>query len=161
MPDPQALLQDGRIVLRRLMTSRKTAWFWAAALGLFAMAAGILLLAVSGWFITAAALAGIVNLATAYTFNYPAAGAVVRGLAIGRTAGRYGERLVSHNATLALLADLRSLLFGRLANARHATRNSSHMHRLVSDIDLLDEYPLRLALPWLWALILLALWLLL
>lgn len=53
------------------------------------------------------AIAGFPGL---YYFNYMLPAAGVRGAAIFRTAGRYGERLVSHDATFKVLAHLRVLL---------------------------------------------------
>ena len=78
---------------------------------------GIALLAVSGWFISAAALAGMSAL-TAHTFNFFTPGAIVRGLSIARTAGRYGERLANHEATFRLIASLRSEIFNKLAHRK-------------------------------------------
>ncbi|EAR62357.1 amino acid ABC transporter ATP-binding/permease protein [Neptuniibacter caesariensis] len=71
---------------------------------------GIALLAVSGWFISAAAAAGLSTI-TAHTFNFFTPGAMVRGLSISRTAGRYGERITSHEATFRIIAQLRADLF--------------------------------------------------
>ena len=50
-------------------------------------------------------------------FNYLIPSAAIRGLAVVRTAARYGERLWSHEAALRALAGLRSALFARLAHA--------------------------------------------
>ncbi|MDO5639446.1 MAG: thiol reductant ABC exporter subunit CydC [Neisseria sp.] len=150
--------------LRELFRSRRQMWAIAWALGAMTLLASVALLAVSGWFISAAAVAGISALATAYTFDYFRPGAIIRTLAIARTAGRYGERLASHNAVLALLRDLRCRFFNRLAAApvHQQAASADSMHRLTGDIDLLDQLPLRLLMPWLWALLLqtaFALWL--
>ena len=156
--------QDFR--LRELWQSRKGMWGIAWLLGAVTLLATVALLAVSGWFISAAAMAGLVAMTTAYTFDYFRPAAIIRALAIARTAGRYGERLASHNAVLALLRDLRVRFFARLAAAPNAAAmvSAQTMHRLTSDIDLLDQLPLRFLMPWLWALLLqaaFALWLLL
>jgi len=59
--------------------------FWVGiAVSLLPVAAGILLLGVSGWFITAAALAGL----SGAFLNIFAPSAIIRALAIIRTAGR-------------------------------------------------------------------------
>ncbi len=151
MPQPHTPL-----TLRHLAASRRGMWALAWLLGMLTLLATIGLLALSGWFISAAALAGMVSLASAYTFNYFGPAAIIRLLAIVRTAGRYGERLASHHAALGLLADLRNTMFARLAAASGSrTASVRQMHRLTSDIDLLNEYPLRLLLPWLWAQLLL------
>lgn len=154
------------IRLRDLWQSRSGMWSVAWLLGAVTLLATVALLAVSGWFISAAAAAGVAALATAYMFDYFRPGAIIRALAIVRTAGRYGERLASHNAVLALLRDLRVRFFGRLAAAAGSVDvvSAGSMHRLTSDIDLLDQWPLRFLMPWLWALLLqtaFVLWLLL
>ena len=150
------LSADGRFRLGNLTRARRGAWFLASSVGAVTLFATVALLALSGWFITAAAGAGAANLATAYNFNYLIPAAIIRLLAIIRTAGRYGERMASHNAVLALLADLRSVCFARLLAAPHSTANLSvkRMHRLTGDIDLLDNWPLAVILPWIWALVL-------
>ena len=151
-----ALWQNGRLSLRHLLDSRREAWVLAWLLGMATAIATIGLLALSGWFITAAGLAGMVSLGSAFTFNYFGPAAIIRLFAIVRTAGRYGERLASHNAVLALLADLRSSLFARLAATPSAqTASMRQMHRLTSDIDLLNAWPLSVVLPWLWAVVML------
>ncbi|MFC7611886.1 ABC transporter domain-containing protein [Teichococcus aestuarii] len=79
----------------------------------------------------------------------PAAG--IRLLALVRTAGRYGERLVTHDATLALLAALRERLFRGWAApgaARHLlARPARLLFRLTADVDALDGLYLRLLVP--------------
>ena len=150
------LWSQQQLKLSNLLLSRKSAWLLAWLLGQVTAIASIALLALSGWFITAAGLAGIISLATAYTFNYFTPAGVIRLLAIVRTAGRYGERLGSHDAVLGLLADLRSGLFSRLAAGKQQQQNSMRqMHSLLSDIELLNNWPLNVVLPWLWALIML------
>lgn len=148
------------IRLRSLLASRLAGWSLAWLLGALTLWAAIGLLAVSGWFISAAALAGLTTVA-AYGFDYFRPAAVIRFFAIVRTAGRYAERLASHNAALGLLSDLRRRVFARLAALSdqrvRLTRSAGLMHRLVADIDLLDQFPLRVILPWCWASLLLAL----
>ncbi|WP_299195015.1 ATP-binding cassette domain-containing protein [uncultured Amphritea sp.] len=97
---------------------------------------GIALLAVSGWFISATALAGL-SLASAHGFNYFAPGAIVRGLSIARTFGRYGERLATHEATFRVISHLRSDMFGTLTrhNWQEQPLNSHEASsRLLDDI---------------------------
>lgn len=160
-------MKDERdLKLRELWLGRSGMWTLAWLLGALTLLAGAALLATSGWFISAAAAAGLTAIATAFTFDYFRPGAIIRALAITRTAGRYGERLASHNAVLALLRDLRCRFFNRMAAspAQSNMVSSQAMHRLTSDIDLLDQLPLRFLMPWLWALLLqavFALWLLL
>lgn len=151
------LLRDNRLALRQLTRSRRGGWLLALLLGLVTLFAMIGLLALSGWFISAAAFAGLVSLTMAFSFNYFTPATVIRFFAIVRTAGRYGERLASHHAVLALLADLRSVLFARLLRSRTAglrLHSMRQMHRLTSDVDTLNEWPLAMLLPWAWALLL-------
>ena len=74
---------------------------WMLSLGIVlaivTLLASIGLLTLSGWFLSASAVAGVAGL---YSFNYMLPAAGVRGAAITRTAGRYFERLVSHDARL-------------------------------------------------------------
>ena len=118
-------------------------------LALLTVGASIGLLTLSGWFLSAAAVAGLTI--ARETFNYMLPGAFVRGCAMGRTAGRWGERVVSHNATFKLLTDLRIFFFkklaplvpGKVANLRDADL----LNRLVADIDAMDHVYLRLINP--------------
>ena len=56
----------------------------------------------------------MVGVAGIYGFNYMLPAAGVRGAAIIRTAGRYFERLVSHDATFRVLQHLRVFTFSKL-----------------------------------------------
>ncbi|MFA5678848.1 MAG: ATP-binding cassette domain-containing protein [Pseudomonas sp.] len=140
------------IRLRQLLASRKGAWSLSLLLGWITLIAVLGLLAVSGWFITASAAAGLL-VAGAYSFDFFRPAALIRLAAMTRTAGRYAERLSSHHAVLALLQDLRCRVFGRLAANPASTLQSSarQQHRLVADIDLLDRFPLSVVAPWFWA----------
>ncbi|MDO8361117.1 MAG: thiol reductant ABC exporter subunit CydC, partial [Devosia sp.] len=105
-------------------------------LSLVTLAAGIGLLGVSGWFLTAAALT---TAGAAFNLFAPSAG--VRGLSFLRILSRYGERLTGHNATLKLLSELRRWLFARLfglvpVGGRFG--RADLVSRLVADIDALD-----------------------
>ncbi|RVT99628.1 ATP-binding cassette domain-containing protein [Rhodovarius crocodyli] len=121
-----------------------------AVLAALAVLAGVALLGLSGWFITATALAGLVP-AGALMFDVFMPGAGIRLLAILRTAARYGERVVAHDATLALLAALRERLFRGFAQpgiARAlAARPARLLFRLSVDVDALDSVYLRLLVP--------------
>lgn len=143
------------IRLRSLLRSRQASWNLALLLGALTLFSAIALLATSGWFITASAIAGLV-MTSSFTFDYFRPAALIRLFAIVRTAGRYGERLTSHHATLSLLKDLRSQVFRALtlrntAAAVDSTGSAATMHRLVADIDRLDRFPLQFLAPWLWS----------
>ena len=118
---------------------------FAAALA--AGVGGLILLALSGWFLTAAALAGGSGAAAVAAFNYLIPAAAIRGLAVVRTAARYGERLWSHEAALHALAGMRAALFARLAHAdgRSAPDLSGGdaSARLIGDIAALEDLVVR------------------
>ena len=71
---------------------------------LIPIALGMGLLGLSGWFIAATAIAGL-QVISALTFDVFMPSAGIRLLALGRTAARYGERLITHDATLAAIAE--------------------------------------------------------
>ncbi len=124
--------------------------FTGLLLSITTLMAGIGLLSLSGWFLSAAAVAGL-TVVTAQTFNYftPAGG--VRFLSIARTASRYGERLATHEATFRLLTQLRSWTWRKLlplsAKNLQGLRQGDLLNRLVADIDTLDHLYLRLLTP--------------
>ncbi|WP_432463570.1 amino acid ABC transporter ATP-binding/permease protein [Agarivorans sp. QJM3NY_33] len=143
--------------LRHLLVWQWRGWSLSGLLGLLTVAATVLLLAYSGWFISAAAMAGVAAI-QAGSFNYMRPGAVIRFLAITRTAGRYAERLQSHHTVLSLLKNLRVNTFHRLSHQSIADSlrfeqpdSAETLQRLISDIDLLDQFPLRAIAPWFWA----------
>lgn len=120
-----------------------------AALGLLVLLAGVSLLGLSGWFITAAAAAGLAGTGAVFDVFRPSA--LVRLLALGRTAARYGERVLTHDATLRSLASLRVRLLRSYAAAPYDRlvnlRGPQVLNRLTADVDALDGVPLRLILP--------------
>lgn len=128
-------------------------WLISWLLGLIFAISIIALLMISGWFITSAALAGMLAVGS-HAFNYMVPAGIIRMLAIARTASRYGELMVSHHAVFDLLKTLRLRFFNRLtamplAQQRQTLNTSQYMHRLVSDINKLDEFILRVISPWL------------
>ena len=136
--------------LRRLLglMRARRAWLWGGlALAVLAALGAVGLMAVSGWFIAAMALAG----ASGAAINYFTPAALIRGFAILRSGGRYAERLATHEATLRALADLRVWLFGRLiplAPARLAALRSAELFaRLRADIDALGHVYLAVLVP--------------
>ncbi|MCR9089058.1 MAG: hypothetical protein NXH97_20210 [Rhodobacteraceae bacterium] len=90
----RALLQIAGL----LLTADRWAMARGAALSVTVLAMGAALLGLSGWFITATGIAGLAGLGIAFDVFRPSAG--VRFLTLGRTAARYGERLLTHDATL-------------------------------------------------------------
>lgn len=118
------------------------------SLAIVTLLASIGLLTLSGWFLASAATVGTAGL---YNFNYilPAAG--VRVAAIIRTAGRWTERVVSHDATFSVLQYLRLYTFTRILplspGAIARFRQTELLNRLVADVDTLDHLYLRVISP--------------
>ena len=139
-----------RLVLRPFFVEQPRALLLGGLLAALTVLAGMALLGLSGWFITATALAGL-HAATAFTFDVFMPSAGIRLLALGRTASRYGERLVTHDATFGVLAALRVRLFRGWARPEAARallmRPARLLFRLTSDIDALESLYLRLLVP--------------
>ena len=131
---------------------------WMLTLGIVlaivTLLASIGLLTLSGWFLSASAVAGFAGL---YSFNYMLPAAGVRGTAIVRTAGRYFERLVSHDATFRVLQHLRIFTFSKLLPLSPAGlarfRQGELLNRVVADVDTLDHLYLRVISPLVGALV--------
>ncbi|TXL92226.1 thiol reductant ABC exporter subunit CydD [Streptomyces sp. IB2014 016-6] len=116
----------------------------ALVLGSLALGSAVGLMAVSGYLISRASeQPPVLYLMVAVT--------ATRAFGIGRAVFRYAERLVSHDAVLRMLADLRVSVFRRLerlapAGLRQARRGDL-LSRLVADVDALQDYWLRWLLP--------------
>lgn len=143
-------------IFRLLLSMARAKWPWlllGLACSVVTVLANMALLALAAWFLASMALAGV----SGVLFNYFLPAGAIRTLAIVRSVGRYFERLVSHDATLRLLADLRVRFFERLVPlapaslGRDGGRGGMHsadlFSRLRADIDLLDNFYLRLLLP--------------
>ncbi|MDR6538010.1 ATP-binding cassette domain-containing protein [Variovorax soli] len=121
-----------------------------AGLAALTVLMGMGLLGLAGWFITATALAGL-HAATALVFDVFMPSAGIRLLALSRTASRYGERLLTHDATFAVLAALRVRLFRGWARPDAArqllARPARLLFRLSADVDALESFYLRLLVP--------------
>lgn len=139
-----------RALLPYLALYRRHFWllFLGVVLAIVTLLASIGLLTLSGWFLSASAVVGVAGL---YSFNYMLPAAGVRGAAITRTAGRYFERLVSHDATFRVLQHLRVTTFSKLLPLSPAGlarfRQGELLNRLVADVDTLDHLYLRVISP--------------
>lgn len=137
--------------LVRLLAPRR-GWLWAGlGLSILTLLANFGLLALSGWFLAATALVGLAGYAAQNTFNFFTPAAMVRFFATVRVLSRYGERLVTHEATFRLLADLRVWFYTRLEPLAPAVlqvhRAADLLNRIVTDIDTLNLFYLRVFLP--------------
>ena len=139
-----------RALLPYLVLYKRHKWMLTlgVALAILTLLASIGLLTLSGWFLSASAVAGFAGL---YSFNYMLPAAGVRGTAITRTAGRYFERLVSHDATFRVLQHLRVDTFSKLLPLSPAGlaryRQGELLNRVVADVDTLDHLYLRVISP--------------
>jgi ATP-binding cassette subfamily C protein CydC len=136
-------------VFALIWRDQRSALLRGATLSVVVLAMGAALLGLSGWFITAAAMAGLAGMGATFDVFRPSA--MVRFLALGRAAARYGERLLTHDATLRALESLRlRVLRAHLAapyDRMIRLRGAQALNRLTADIDALDGVPLRLVLP--------------
>lgn len=136
-----------------LPPARDTAKLWRLTILLAAagLACAILLGGLSAWFLGSVAIAGLS--AAALTFNFHVPAAFVRLFALGRTATRYGERLLGHQAALTDQTSRRIALFAALARgpaARAAGWQLADPARLadyLDDVEDLDFARLRTDLP--------------
>ncbi|WP_300760097.1 ATP-binding cassette domain-containing protein, partial [Janthinobacterium sp.] len=137
-------------VLRQLLLAQPGKLVAGAVLAALTVIAGMALLGLSGWFITATSIAGL-HASTALMFDVFGPSAGIRLLAIGRTGSRYAERLVTHDATFAALATIRVELFRGWslpeAGKRLLRQPAKLLFRLTADIDALESLYLRLIVP--------------
>ncbi len=134
----------------RLLQLMRPYWGWlvlSAFLASVTVLANAALLGTSGWFITAMGLAGVAGV----SMNYFTPAAMIRGFAILRTVSRYAERVISHEATLRVLAGLRVWLYKKLeplAPGALATNRAADLStRLQGDVDRLEQVFLRFISP--------------
>ncbi|MEV6793817.1 thiol reductant ABC exporter subunit CydD [Streptomyces sp. NPDC051320] len=116
----------------------------ALLLGSLALGSAVGLMATSGWLISRAAQhPPVLYLMVAVT--------ATRAFGTGRAVFRYAERLVSHDAVLRMLADVRVAVYRRLERIAPGglsrVRRGDLLSRLVADVDALQDYWLRWLLP--------------
>lgn len=137
------------VILRTMIADARANVGLAGGLALAVLLMGAALLGLSGWFITAAATAGLAGAGLVFDVFRPSA--MVRLLALGRTAARYGERLVSHDATLRAIAALRVRMLAAQIGAPLDRLMRMHsgqaLNRVSADVEALDALPLRVVLP--------------
>lgn len=165
------------LTLRQLILPLLPQWMLAWLLGILSLFCALGLLMVAGWFVSMAGLSGLLLLGSVM-FQYGLPSFLIRCFAVGRTLGRYGELVWSHKIVFDLLKKLRLQFFVEFARLDNHTRThlglASTWHRLVKDIDTLDEFPLKvvnvqvvfisltvliaigvlIVLPWAWVIVL-------
>ncbi|MFV0308615.1 MAG: thiol reductant ABC exporter subunit CydC [Desertimonas sp.] len=143
--DPPVGMRDAWRALRRRVEVSPSRVGLAIGLGLVAEASTLGLAGVAAWLLLRAS-------------EQPSLGTLgvavvaVRAFGVGKGAGRYAERLASHDAGLRALARLRGRLIGRLAMVE-PTRTSTLatpelVRRTVDDVDALLDLLVRTLIPW-------------
>ena len=143
-PSTEALRHPVR-ALWEAMSAQKRELGLAGFLGALASGSTVALLGVSAWLIaTASQMPPVLTLTVA--------AALVRTLAISRSAFRYLERLVGHDAAFRGLTELRVTVYRALERLAPTGLRSfgrgDLLARLVADVDAALDLPLRVVLPW-------------
>jgi ATP-binding cassette, subfamily C, bacterial CydC len=117
---------------------------FAVVLGIVTMASNVGLLSVAAYLISISALQYGLSQLTLPMF-------LVQIFGLSRAVSRYLERLVSHNVTFKLLANLRTWLYGRLEPLSPARllehRSGDLLTRIVKDVEELENVYLRVFSP--------------
>ncbi|WNO65885.1 thiol reductant ABC exporter subunit CydD [Streptomyces sp. AM2-3-1] len=148
--EPEALRQtavrSGEVLarVREAAGAQRGQLALALVLSSLALGSAVGLMAVSGWLISRASeQPPVLYLMVAVT--------ATRAFGLGRAVFRYAERLVSHDAVLKMLAELRVAVYRGLERITPAglgrTRRGDLLSRLVADVDTLQDYWLRWLLP--------------
>ncbi|GGD12469.1 ATP-binding cassette domain-containing protein [Aquisalinus flavus] len=146
-----------RIPLPALWTDKS--WRPALIIALVTALSGLLLVGVSGWFLSSVALAGAAAGvgatagAAAFAYNYHLPAGLIRLFAITRTAGKYAERLAGHAAALRDQMKHRTRLFRDMASARTVYEDGWQLSRddqlgaFIDDVEKVEFATLRASLP--------------
>jgi ATP-binding cassette, subfamily C, bacterial CydC len=131
-----------RVFLRLLGLMRSYWWrvLLGVLLGVATVTSNVGLLATAAYVISAAAVVPFLAMLTVPVY-------LVRLFSVSRAASRYAERLVSHDVTFRLLAELRTRFFIRLAPLAPARllnyRSGDLLARIVKDVEELQNVYLR------------------
>ncbi len=134
------------IFLRLLSFLSAFRWMVALAilLGSIMIASNMLLLGMAAYLIAAAALGPLLAILTIPIY-------IVRFMSVARAGSRYAERVVAHNVTFRLLAQLRTWVYQHLEPLApaylHTQRSGDLLTRLVADVDELQTVYLRVVSP--------------
>jgi ATP-binding cassette, subfamily C, bacterial CydC len=116
----------------------------AVLLGVATVASNVGLLATAAYVISAAALVSFLGSLVIPIY-------LVRLFGVSRAGARYAERMVSHNLTFKLLADLRTWFYARLEPLAPARllryRTGDLLSRIVQDVEELQNVYLRIVAP--------------
>src|SRR5690606_35754105 len=138
-PKAPDAVDDRPLTLRSLLRPHGRAWAGSVALSALATGLGLALTAVSGWLIVRASV-------EEYIMYLLVAIVGVRAFGIGRSVGRYAERLVTHSAAFHAVDALRLRLWraiaARGAGSRRLLGGGAPLDYLVTLVnDLRDQLP--------------------
>ncbi|WP_166268872.1 thiol reductant ABC exporter subunit CydC [Marinobacter caseinilyticus] len=136
----------------QLIGRRRKRLVIGALLMFLTLFAGLGLLALSGWFIAATGIAGLLLTAgKSILLEVYVPGSGIRAFALTRTVSRYLERVYNHDTVLRLLADIRVRYYRGLSQVpvfeRSRQRGADWLARMTSDVDAMDTLFLRLVAP--------------
>ena len=137
---------------KNLLETYGTRLFLTAIFAAGVSVSAVMLLGISGWFLTGAAVAGAAGVIAAQGFNYLLPSAAIRFFAIARTVLRYGERYTGHSAALRAMAELRPALLERVINAEpqkalQLSRGEASS-RFIQDVTTLETALVMRSAPW-------------
>ncbi len=134
-------------ILHQAITGQRRILRLAIGCAVLAALAAVALLALSGWFLAGASIAGLSGIIAVQGFNYLLPSAGIRAAAIIRTGTRYGERVLGHRAALFALAKVRMGVFemvaARALAGHDAGRSGAIANRLGHDVDTLEDAVIR------------------
>ena len=146
IPRGAARAQRGAVMRRLLALAApgRRRFFDACGIGVLSAGCGIGLIASAAWLISAASLQPHIAALTVAIVG-------VRVFALGKSALRYLERLVSHDIAFRMLADIRTRFVAALEplspGALPVYHRGDLLSRMVSDVDGLQDLPLRVLQP--------------
>ncbi len=124
--------------------------FWLVLGGLLALLTALSivgLLALSTWFVTAMAMAGVAGA----IMNYVTPSAGVRAFALMRSGGRYLERVTTHDAAFRVLGWLRLRLYQNIEPLSPADMgqdgSADTVSRMSAEVDTLADFYIRVLVP--------------
>ncbi|AJQ97918.1 ATP-binding cassette domain-containing protein [Gynuella sunshinyii] len=117
----------------------------ALLLAVINAAAGLTLLLLSGWFIAAAAVAGLSPLAL--NFNYVVPSTLIRLLAFIRIISGYGEKYIGHASLFDILGTLRLKLFSQVMQSSQTAPRAGELEKLTLHVESLANASLSYLHP--------------
>ncbi len=137
-----------KFILQHIIQPFRNRWMRGIMLLFLWTIAFIALPALSAWFL---ATCSIVFITANTLFSYLIPSAIIRMLALVRTATRYFEKVQNHTTTLKVHQNLRLKIFGSIAKypyfQKQSNNNSNFLENSIQGIDLISNYVLLWLLP--------------